>query len=194
MCLLRISLTDKISQSALNLSKSKDLPFGCAAKAWTNLNTLCYPVNVNKMNDLKKDFARSTLYKDDKNPDEWFAELYSIRQRLEEDYDLDKYGDKEMLDQIIYNTKSPAYQKQLTILKDQINTKAISLKLDPSYVKEVTLDYVQAKFREIYSTLQLHKGRPSSSVKGPVVLLTTGTFPTKKKFTKPFKKDCSLCG
>jgi hypothetical protein len=90
MCLLRISLTDKISQSALYNSKTKYLPLGCAAKAWINLYTLYYPVNVNKMNELKKDFARSTLYKDDKIPDEWFAELYSIRQRLEDDYDFDK--------------------------------------------------------------------------------------------------------
>jgi hypothetical protein len=194
MCLLRISLTDKISQSALYTSKTKYLPLGSAAKAWTNLYTLYYPVNVNKMNEFKRDFARSTLYKDDRNPDEWFAELCSIQQRLEDDYDLDKYGDEEMMDQIIYNTKAPAYQMQFTILKDQINTEAIRLKIDKAYVKEVTLDYVQAKFREIYSTLQLHKGCPSSSVKGPVLLLTTGTSPTNKKFTKPFKKDCSLCG
>jgi hypothetical protein len=147
------------------------------------------------MKELKKDFARSTLYKDDKNPDEWFAELYSIRQRLEDDYKLDKYVDAEMLDQIIYNTNAPAYQMQVTILKDQINAESIRLKNDTTYVKEVTLDYVQAKFREIYSTLQLNKGRPSSSSpKGPVVLLATGTPPTNKKFTNPFKKDCSLCG
>jgi hypothetical protein len=146
------------------------------------------------MNELKKDFARSTLYKDDKNPDEWIAELYSIRQRLEDDYSLDKYGDEEMLDQIIYKTKAPAYQMQITILKYQINTESIRLKADNTYVKEVTLDYFQAKFREIYSTLQLNKGRPSSKTKGPVVLLATGTPPTKKKFTKPFKTDCILCG
>jgi hypothetical protein len=194
MCLLRISLTDKTIQSALYNAKTKDLPLGCAAKAWTNLYTLYYSVNVNKMNELKKDFAKSTLYKDGKNPDEWFAELYSIRQRLEDDYALDKYGDDEMLDQIIYNTKAPAYQMQVTILKDQITTESIRLKNDTSYVKEDTLDYVQAKFRELYSVVQLHKGHPSSSVKGPVVLLTTGTSPTTKKFTKPFKKDCSLCG
>jgi hypothetical protein len=45
------------------------------------------------MNELKKEFTRSTLYKDDTYPDEWFAELYSIRQRLEDDYKLDQYGD-----------------------------------------------------------------------------------------------------
>jgi hypothetical protein len=100
-----------------------------------------------------------------------------------------------MLNQIIYNTKAPAYQIQDTILKDQINTKSRRVKADNTYVKEVTLNYVQAKFREIYSTLQLNKGRTSStSTKGPVVLLATTTPPTKKKFTKSFKKDCSLCG
>jgi hypothetical protein len=148
------------------------------------------------MNELKKYFARSTLYKYDKNPDEWFAEQNSLRQRLEDDYKLDNYGDAEMLDQVIYNTKAPAYQMQVTILKDQTNTESIRLKNDTNCVKEVTLNYVQTKFSEIYSMLQLNKGRPSSSTsaKGPVVLLATGTSSTKKKFTKPFKKDCSLCG
>jgi hypothetical protein len=76
MChLLRISLTDKISQSALYNSKTTDLSLGSDAMAWKNLFKLYYPVNVNKMNELKKEFARSTLYKDDTNPDEWFAEL-----------------------------------------------------------------------------------------------------------------------
>jgi hypothetical protein len=46
------------------------------------------------------------------NPDECFAELYSIRQRMEDDYSLDQYGDLFMLDQIIYNTKVPAYHSQ----------------------------------------------------------------------------------
>jgi hypothetical protein len=50
MWLLRISLIDKISESALYNFKTKDLPLGCAAKAWTKLFTLYYPVNVNKMN------------------------------------------------------------------------------------------------------------------------------------------------
>jgi hypothetical protein len=62
------------------------------------------------MNELKKKFARSTLYKYNTNPDEWFAELYSICQRLEDDYKLGQYGDTVMLDQIIYNTKPAAYQ------------------------------------------------------------------------------------
>jgi hypothetical protein len=61
MCLLRKSITDKISQSALYNSKTTDLPLGCASKAWKNLYKLNYPVHVNKMKELKKEFARITL-------------------------------------------------------------------------------------------------------------------------------------
>jgi hypothetical protein len=54
MCLLRISLTEKVSHSALYNSKTTDLPLGSASKAWKKLYKLYYPVNVNKMNELKK--------------------------------------------------------------------------------------------------------------------------------------------
>jgi hypothetical protein len=187
MYLLRISLTDKVSQSALYNSKTTALPLGSAAKAWKNLYKIYYPVNVNKMNELKKEFARSTLYKDDTNPEEWFAELYSIRQRVEDDYKLVQYGDTVMLDQIIYNTKPTAYQMQLVIIKDQIRLEDIRLKADITYIREVTLEYVQAIYCETYATLKQNHSKSSS--KGPVMLLTTGTSPTKKKFTKPLKKD-----
>jgi hypothetical protein len=97
-----------------------------------------------------------------------------------------------MLDQIIYNTKPAAYKMQLAIIKDQIITEDIRLKAEISYIRKVTLDYVQAKYREIYATLKHHQGKSSSN--SSVMLLATGTTPTKNKFTKPFKKDCSLCG
>jgi hypothetical protein len=51
------------------------------AKAWKNWYKLYYPGNVNKINELKKGFAKSTLYKDNTNPDEWFAEMYAICQQ-----------------------------------------------------------------------------------------------------------------
>jgi hypothetical protein len=143
------------------------------------------------MNEFNEEFAMSTLYKYDTNPDEWFAELYSICQRLEDDYKLYQYGDTVMLDQNIYNTKPAAYQMQLAIIKDQNRLDDIRLKADITYVREVTLDYFQGKCRETYATLKQSQGKSSS--KGPVMLLTTGTSPTKKKFTKSFKKDCSLC-
>jgi hypothetical protein len=84
-----------------------------------------------------------------------------------------------------------AYQMQLAIIKDQINTEEIRLKAEITYVWEFTLDYVKAKYREIYATLKQYRDKSSS--KAPVMLLTSGNSPSKK-FTKPFKKDCSLCG
>jgi hypothetical protein len=40
MCLLRISLTDKVSQSSLYNSKTSALPLGSDAKAWKNFYKL----------------------------------------------------------------------------------------------------------------------------------------------------------
>jgi hypothetical protein len=80
MSLLCISLTNKISQSALYNFKTTELPGGSALKAWENLHKIFYPIIINKLNELKGEFVRSTLYKDDKNPDELFAEIYLLRQ------------------------------------------------------------------------------------------------------------------
>jgi hypothetical protein len=134
------------------------------------------------MNELKKELVRSTFYNDETHPDELFADLYSFRQRLEDNYSLTQYGDSVVLYQIIYNTKTVSYQMQVAIIKDQISTEDIQFKADATYVREVTLDYVQAKYRHIFATLKLNPGKTS---KGPVMLLATGT-PTKKMFTKPF--------
>jgi hypothetical protein len=82
-------------------SKTKELPGGPAEQAWDNLHRLFYPININNMNELKGEFVRSTLYSDDMNPDEWFADLYSLRQRQNDDYKLTAFGDEEMMNQII---------------------------------------------------------------------------------------------
>jgi hypothetical protein len=91
------------------------------------------------------------------NPDEWFADLYSLHQRLTDDYKLTTFGDEEIMNQIIYNTKPQAYQMQLTVIKDQLAIEVISFGKDNNYVKEVTLESVQDKFREIYATIQASK-------------------------------------
>jgi hypothetical protein len=62
------------------------------------------------MNKLNGAFVTSTLYRDDMNPDEWFADLFSLCQRLIDDYHLTTCGDEEMINPIIYNTKPQAYQ------------------------------------------------------------------------------------
>jgi hypothetical protein len=117
MCLLHISLTDTISQSALYNSKTKEIPGASAQNAWEYLHKLFYPININKMNELKGEFVRCTLTKYYINPDEWFADLYSLRQLLTDDYHLTTFGGvQEMRNQIIYNTKPQTYQMQLTVI------------------------------------------------------------------------------
>jgi hypothetical protein len=49
-----------------------------------------------------------------------FAELFFSCQGLEVDYNSTTVVDVEMMNQIIYNTKPTAYQKQLTVIKDQL--------------------------------------------------------------------------
>jgi hypothetical protein len=108
---------------------------------------------------------------------------------LNDDFKLTTFGDEEMMNQIIYNTKPLAYQMQLTVIKNQLAMEAIRFDKDNSYVKEVTLESVQVKFREMYATIQASKTR-SSFKDTPVRLLSTN----KKKFPKQFRKNFSLCG
>jgi hypothetical protein len=44
------------------------------------------------------------------SPDDCFANIFSLLKRLTEDYKLTTFGDEEMMNQIIYNTKPVAYQ------------------------------------------------------------------------------------
>jgi hypothetical protein len=53
---------------------------------------------------------------------------------------------------------------QLVIFKDQINTEDIRLKAEISYIREVTLDYVPANYRELDATLKQHQLNPHPKV------------------------------
>jgi hypothetical protein len=68
--------------------------------------------NINKRNESKTEFVKSSLYSAETNPNEWFAELYFICRCLEEEYNCNSFGHAKMINQIIYNTKPDAYQMQ----------------------------------------------------------------------------------
>jgi hypothetical protein len=70
MWLFNLSFTDKVSQMALYNAITTELPDGDAAKVWQNLFKLFQAKNIYKMNDLKSEFVKSTLYSDSTNPDE----------------------------------------------------------------------------------------------------------------------------
>jgi hypothetical protein len=120
MCLFNLSLTDKVSQMALYNGITTELPDGDAAKVWKIMFNLFHAKKINKMNELKSEFVKRTLYSVSTNSDGCFAELYFISWRLEEAYKCTTFGDVEMLNQIIYNTKPAAYQIQLTVIKGDL--------------------------------------------------------------------------
>jgi hypothetical protein len=62
MCLFNLSWNDKVSQMALYNGKTTDLPNGDAAKVWTNMFKLVHAKIINKMNELKGEFVKSTIY------------------------------------------------------------------------------------------------------------------------------------
>jgi hypothetical protein len=131
--------------------------------------------------------VKSTLYSVETNPDEWFAELLFIRRRLEEDNKCNTFGEVEMINQIVYNTKPAACQMQLTVIKKEAARK----KKDSHSECEVTLDSVMDENRIIFESL--HPSKPNPHPKGSVTLVATPT-PKGKRFPKQFKKSCSLCG
>jgi hypothetical protein len=117
MCLSYRSLTDKINQMAYN-GKTTKRPDGYAAKVWKHVFNCFCAKNIYKMNELKGEFVKGTLYSAEFNLDEKFSELYFIRWRLEEDYKCNTIGDIEMMNKIIYNTKPAVYQMKLPVIKD----------------------------------------------------------------------------
>jgi hypothetical protein len=60
MCLFNISLTDRVSQMVLYNGIATELPDG--AKLCKNMFKLFHAKNINKMNELKSEFVKSTLY------------------------------------------------------------------------------------------------------------------------------------
>jgi hypothetical protein len=67
-----LSSTDKVSQMALYNCTTTELPDGDAAKLWKNMFKIFHAKNINKMNELKSEFVKSTL---NSEKDEWFADL-----------------------------------------------------------------------------------------------------------------------
>jgi hypothetical protein len=72
------------------------------------------------MNELKREFVRSTHHQDGINHDERGADLYYYRQRLEYDFVITSFGADEMIQKMIYINKTVAYQMQFTFLNDQL--------------------------------------------------------------------------
>jgi hypothetical protein len=174
--MLTMAVTDPVSFGAVFNAHTPALPDGNSHLAWTNLEKIFKSTNQAKRHELEQEFNSSTLNRDDKNPDEWFAELESIRLQLLMDFKID-YDDDKLVSHILYNIKAKGYDTTIAIIKRDINKG-----------RTQTLDEVKDDIRQTFG--QLRKGDSSSKSNQEKILVTReGKGPFKQ-----FKGDCRVCG
>ena len=97
MGLLYLSLTDKVSMGVLYNSRTTLFPDGNCHLVWQGLHTIYHPTSQTKSNELEHAFTLHQLTSDQKDPDEYFAELELITTQLHIDYSIVYDSDKIML-------------------------------------------------------------------------------------------------
>ena len=168
---LHLCVKDPVSFGAIYNAMTDELPDGDAHQAWENLMTIFKPVSSAQKHELEQAFNQSSLLKEQKNPDEWFAELEKIRLQLKLDFKT-TIDDDQMISQIIYNLHPPQYKTTIALIKRDLNKGA-----------EVTLQDVEEDIRQIYGAIQ----NPLQK-KGESALIG------KAGFQKSFKGLCRICG
>jgi Reverse transcriptase (RNA-dependent DNA polymerase) len=169
---LSLCVRDHVSFLAIYNARTTELPDGCALKAWQNLQDIFKPVSSAKKHEIEQAFNKSSLDKEQKNPDEWFAELERYRLQLKLDFDT-TISDNQMISQIVYNCHPQPYKMAITILKRDLNRNLT-----------ISLDNVKDDLRQIYASLK------HSSNKREHETALIG----KPKFKKQFKGSCRTCG
>jgi hypothetical protein len=164
---------DTVGFNAINNAKNDAFPKGDAYQAWVNLETIYKPKSSAKKHELEQLFNKSSLDKEHKSPDEWFAELEKIRLQLKIDLKTEITDDR-MISQILYNTNPHQYKTTIALIKRDID-KGV----------EITLDDVKDDLRQIYGTI-----KSSTTPKRQIDTALVG----KQKFKKQFKGLCRLCG
>jgi hypothetical protein len=92
--MLNMCIKDSVSFGAVYNAITTELPDGDAYKAWENLKTIFKPVSSARRHELEQAFNQSSLDKESKNPDEWFAELEKIRLQLKLDFKTEISDDR----------------------------------------------------------------------------------------------------
>ena len=180
--MLNMAVSDSVSFGAVYNAQSTDLPDGDAAKALANLDKIFKSKSSAKKHELEQKFNDCKLIRDDKNPDEFFAELDKIRLQLQIDYNLNTYDDEKVKSHILYNIKPRMYETVLHVIKRDIDMGTT-----------ITLENLKEDLRRVYAQRYVdYKER----IHAESVLYTNANFNKGKnfKFKKPFKGDCRICG
>lgn len=174
--MLAMSISDPVTFSVLSNSKPVGYVEGHARTAWLSIQTLYKPTsNANKF-ELENKFNHCVLSTDNKDPDEWFAELESMRMQLRIDFAI-VISNEKMVSHIVYNTRPRMYQTTLAIIKRELNNSMV-----------VKLENLKKDLRQVY--LQNHGNESHRERKETVLIAAQGN----KKFPKRFKGDCRICG
>jgi hypothetical protein len=120
--MLVLCQNDHVSLRALSSAVTAKRLNGCARTAWKNLEQLHKPKDDSTKYELVQKFNRLELRQEKKNPDEWIAEVESIRAQLLIDHSYDiPYAD--LISHIVYNAHPRIYQTLFTLVKIDLNHK-----------------------------------------------------------------------
>ena len=180
--MLNMAVSDAVSFGAVYNAQTADLPDGDAAIALANLDKIFKSKSSAKKHELEQKFNECKLIRDEKNPDEFFAELDKIRLQLQIDYDLKTYDDDKVKSHILYNIKPRMYDTVLHVIKRDIDMGT-----------SITLENLKEDLRRVYAQRYVeYKDR----IHAESVLYVNANYNKGKnfKFKKTFKGDCRICG
>ena len=178
--MLNMAVSDSVSFGAVYNAQTNELPDGDAAQALANLDKIYKSKSSAKKNELEQSFNDCKLIKEEKNPDEFFADLDKIRLQLQIDYDLKTYDDEKVRSHILYNVKPKIYETVIHVIKRDIDMGTV-----------ITLENLKEDLRRVYTQQQTKEYKRESH--GESVLYAANEK-YKKKFKKVFKGDCRNCG
>jgi hypothetical protein len=120
--MLMLCQNDHMSLRPLTSAVNAKRPNGCARTAWKNLEQLHKPKDDSTKYELVQKFNRLELRQENKNPDEWFAAIESIRAQLLLDHSYD-ISDAYLISHVVYNAHPRIYQTLFTLVKRDLNHK-----------------------------------------------------------------------
>jgi hypothetical protein len=120
--MLILCQNDHVSLRALTSAVTAKWPNRCARTAWKNLEQLHKPKDDSTKYELVQKLNRLELRQENKNLDEWFSELESIRAQLLIDHSYD-IPDADLISHIVSNAHPRIYQESFTLLKRDLNHK-----------------------------------------------------------------------
>jgi len=167
---LLLSCNDEVSFGAVDEAVTNDLPNGDAAQAWKNLLAKFEPTTSGNLIMLRKEFTASKLEQEDRDPDDWIADLERLRQRL-------KNMKAEILDRDfmihILNNLPSAYSTVVEQLEDDLGNETNPL----------TIARIRDKLRIKFQRMKLSSNEGSNEE----TALTA-------QYQGKFKGRCRVCG